>query len=411
MTAASPTLAPPPGPLRALRDGDWLTAERARIFTIAWLGVSAVVAVAWIALSRHGLDLLGKPIGTDFTSFWTASRIALSGHSSQVYDVAVHRAAQTRLFGHEVGYYAFFYPPIFLLICLPLAGLPYLASLSVWLAATGAAYARVTRAFLGERGGWVAVLAFPAVLINLGHGQNAFLSAALFGGAVLLWDRRPLLAGVLIGCLAYKPQLGLLIPVVLIAGGRWRVVAGAVLAVAALAGASWLAFGAETWRAFIAASPLARATLEQGLVGDAKMQSVFAAVRLLHGGVALAYAAQGLTALAAAAALVVMQRKAPRAAAEGPALIAASLLASPFLLDYDLILLALPLAWLTAQGLKTGFRPYEKTLLAVAYLAPALTRTIASATGVPLGPIVVVAVLWLVLRRWSDTAPAPAAAA
>jgi hypothetical protein len=410
MTAASPTASPEPGLLRALRDGDWLTAERARIFTIAWLGVSVVVAVAWIGLSRHGLDILGKPIGTDFISFWTASRIALSGRPSQVYDVAVHHAAQTQPFGREVGYYAFFYPPIFLLICLPLAGLPYLASLAAWLAATGAAYAKVVRGFLGGRGGWVAVFAFPAVLINLGHGQNAFLSAALFGGAVLIWDRRPFLAGILIGCLAYKPQLGLLIPIALLAAGRWRTIAGAAAAVAALAAASLAAFGVETWRAFIAASPLARAALEQGLVGDAKMQSVFAAARLLHGGLGLAYAVQVVTALAGAAALVAMQRKAPRAPAEGPALVAASLLASPFLLDYDLILLAIPLAWLTAQGLKTGFRPYEKTVLAAAYIAPALTRTIASATGVPLGPVAVAAVFILVLRRWAEPIDATSAA-
>lgn len=414
MTAASPEAAPAatprpePGLLRTLRDGDWLTAERAQFFARAWLATSVIVAAGWIALSRGGLDLLGKPIGTDFTSFWTASRIALSGHPQAAYDIATHHAAQTRLFGREVSYYAFFYPPIFLLICLPLATLPYLASLAAWLAATGAAYAKVARGFLGERGGWVAVLAFPAVLINLGHGQNAFLSAALFGGAVLIWDRRPILAGLLLGCLAYKPQLGLLIPVALLAAGRWRTIAGAASSVVGLAAVSVAVFGTATWRAFLAASPLARATLEQGLVGDAKMQSVFAAVRLLHGGVGLAYAAQTAVAIAVAAVLAVLSRKAPRAAAAGPALVAASLLASPFLLDYDLILLVIPLAWLAAEGLKGGFKPYEKTLLAIAYVAPALTRAFASAAGVPLGPLVVAAVLWLVARRWMDDARAPA---
>lgn len=411
MTAVSPAATPNEGPrlLRALRDGDWLTAERARIFAWAWLALSTAAVIGWAALSKGGVDPLGKPLGTDFASFWTASQLALSGHPEAAYDVAAHHAAQARLFGPSAPYYAFFYPPIFLLICLPLAGLPYLAALSAWLVATGAAYARVARGFLGEgRRAWIAVLAFPAVLIELGHGQNAFLSAALFGGAVLIWDRRPLLAGVLLGCLAYKPHLGLLIPIALLAAGRWRTIAGAAAAVVGLAAASLAAFGIGTWRAFLAASPLARASLEQGLVGDAKMQSVFSAVRLVHGGVGLAYVAQGAAAIAVAALLIALSRKAPQAAAAGPALVAASLLASPFLLDYDLILLAVPVAWLTGEGLKGGFRPYEKTILAAAYLAPALTRTIASAAGVPLGPVAVAAVLWLVARRWMDEAGAPA---
>ncbi|MDR3511476.1 MAG: glycosyltransferase family 87 protein [Caulobacteraceae bacterium] len=402
MIAPSPEPRREPLVLRALREGDWLTSERARLFCRTWLAVSVVVVAAWVLLARNGLDVLGKPIGTDFTSFWTASQLALSGHPAQVYDVAIHHQAQTRLFGRDTGYAAFFYPPIFLWICLPLASLPYLASLAAWLAATGAAYARVTRAFLGEAAGWVAILAFPAVLINAGHGQNGFLSAALFGGGVLLMNRRPMLAGALLGCLAYKPQLGLLIPIALLAAGRWRVIAGAAGAVLALAGLSVWAFGLATWRAFLAVSPLARAALEQDLVGYGKMQSVFAAIRLLHGGLALAYGAQALAALAACAALVFLQRKAPRAEAEGPALVAASLLASPFLLDYDLILLAIPLAWLTAQGLRTGFRSYEKTILAAGFILPAISRPLAMGAGVPLGPLVIAAVFWLVLRRWAQ---------
>jgi hypothetical protein len=406
-TAADPT--PAPHPLRFLRDADWLSGERARIFARLWLAISLIVAAAWVLLARHDLDILGKPLGTDFASFWTASQLALAGHPAAAYDIAAHHAAQTRLFGRDVGYYAFFYPPMFLWICLPLAALPYLASLGVWLGLTGAAYARVAREFLGRRGGWVTVLAFPAVLINVGHGQNGFLSAALFGGGALLLDRRPILAGMLLGCLVYKPHLGLLIPLALLAAGRWRSIAGAAAAALGLAGLSLWAFGADAWRGFLADSAIARMTLERGLVGDAKMQSVFAAVRLLHGGLGLAYAAQAVVAVGAGAALVACQRRAFRHPAEGPALVAAALLASPFLLDYDLILLAIPLAWLLAQGLESGFRPWEKIILAAGFMVPALSRTLATAVGVPTGPLVVAAVLWLVLRRWLEASDAPKA--
>jgi hypothetical protein len=390
------------GILDFLRDAAWLTGERALIVSRVWLGMSVVVALAWVMLAKHDVDLLGKPLGTDFASFWTASQIALGGHSANVYDPALHYAAQMRMFGRGVGYYAYFYPPVFLLICWPLAALPYLVSLAAWLAATGAAYARVVRAYLGERGSWIAIAAFPAVLINVGHGQNGFLSAALFGAGVLLLDRRPILAGALLGCLVYKPHLGLVIPVAMLASGRWRAILGAACAVVTLILLSVWAFGLDTWGAFLATSSLARAALEQHLVGDAKMQSVFAAVRLLHGSLGLAYGAQALVAVGACAALVLFQRRAPRAAAEGPALVTAALLASPFLLDYDLVLLAIPLAWLTARGLETGFRPWEKIVLAAGFMLPAVSRNIAGATGVPIGPIVILAVFWLLLRRWRD---------
>ena len=145
-----------------------------------------------------------------------------------------------RVFGRDVGYAAFFYPPMFLILCLPLGLLPYLASLAVWLAATGLAYVRVVRAWLGERLDALPALAFPAVLVNAGHGQNGFLSAALFGAGALWLERRPILAGVCFGCLVYKPQLGLMIPLALLAAGRWKTLAGAAGAAVAFSALSLL---------------------------------------------------------------------------------------------------------------------------------------------------------------------------
>ena len=82
-------------------------------------------------------------------------------------------------------------------------------------------------------------------------------------------------------------------------------------------------------------------------------------------------------------------------------MVCAALLASPFLLDYDLVLLAVPLAWLAAQGLKTGFLPWEKLILAAGFLLPAVARALAGALAIPLSPLVCAAVFWLLLRRWT----------
>jgi hypothetical protein len=388
-----------------LRDADWLTRDRAAAYCRIVFVMTFGLTLVWVARSHDAIDPAGKPLGTDFVSFWTASKIALGGRPAEVYDIAVHQAEQTALFSQDVGYSAFFYPPPFLLICLPLATLPYLWSLFAWLTVTGFAYWRVVRAWLGERFGMLPILAFPAVLSNLGHGQNAFLSVALLGGGALALNRRPILAGVLFGALVYKPHLAIVVPVALVAAQRWRTLFAAAAAAAAFCLLSTAIFGVQTWQAFLAASPKARIALEQNMVGNEKMESVFAAVRLLRGGLMPAYGLQIVVALAACAALVQLQRRSFRSAAEGPAIVAAALLASPFLLDYDLALLAVPLAWIARESLAGGFLTYEKTILAAAFILPALSRSIAAHAGIPVGPLVVVAVLGLVLRRAGAAAP------
>jgi len=382
-----------------LRRADWLTSQRARTYGWLLLAVTLAVVAIWVGSARSGIDPAGKPLGTDFTSFWTASRLALAGSPRGAYDVSAHHAQQIAIFGRDTGYAAFFYPPIFLLICLPLATLPYFVALAAWLAATGALYWRMARAWLGEAFGAMPVFAFPAVLINVGHGQNGFLSAALFGAGALWLDRRPIVAGLCLGALAYKPHLGIMIPIALAIGGRWRTFAAAAFAVLALAVASYGMFGIETWRGFLADSSLARQTLEQGLVGDAKMQSAFAAVRLWGGSLGWAYAVQAAVAALAAAGLVWLHRHAPRSGAEGPAMIVAALIASPFLLDYDLVILAAPLAWMLREGVKGGFIGWEKTILAAAFVLPAVSRMLATQGMLPLGPLVMAALLVAILRR------------
>jgi alpha-1,2-mannosyltransferase len=392
--------------MTCLRVAPWMTPARALAYCRILFFASLAIALCWIGLSRGGLDLAGKPLGTDFASFWAASKLAATGHPADVYDIGSHYRAQQELFGEDVGYAAFFYPPIYLLICLPLAMLPYGWSLLAWLGLTGCAYWRTVRRYLGTGFGTLPIVAFPAVLINAGHGQNGFLSTALFGAGALMLERRPVLAGICFGGLAYKPHLALLIPVALLAARRWTVLVAAGSTALALAALSVAVFGVETWKAFFAAAPLARAALEQGLIGPEKMQSTFAAIQLIGGGPSTAYAVQLAASLAAGAILVRLHLTPLRPAAEGPAMVAAALLASPFLLDYDLVLLAIPLAWLAREGLRTGFLPWEKLVLAAGFVLPAVSRTIAASLAIPSAPLVIAAVFLMVVRRCLMAEPA-----
>lgn len=400
-----------PADLVWLRDAAWLGRRRAVAYSKIVFLVFAIIASAWVCAGNGLVDPLGKPVGTDFVSFWAASSLALRGTPAAAYDVEQHHIAEQRAIGRpDIPYYAWFYPPIFLLIALPLALVPYGWSLAIWLALTGAGYVAVVRRLLPGREALWPALGFPAALVNVEHGQNAFLTVTLFGGGMLLLDRRPVLAGALLGAMAYKPQLACLIPLALIVSRRWTVLAAATATAGLLVAAAFALFGRDTIAAFFATSDLVRRTLEDGLVDWYKMQSLFAGMRLLGVSVTAAYAAQALLALAAVATVLVVWHKQASDAMKIAVLAAASLLISPFLLDYDLVLLAIPLAILIREGAGSGFLPWEKASLALAWLAPLVSRTIASVTHVGIAPLICGLLLAAALRRAWHSAEANAVA-
>jgi hypothetical protein len=138
--------------------------------------------------------------------------------------------------------------------------------------------------------------------------------------------------------------------------------------------------------------------LAQGLNGFAKMPTVFAAVRLLGGGAGLAAAGQILVAVCVLAVVARLAVRRPGGGAEGAMMAAAALLISPWGFDYDFLVLAGPLAWMMRRA-GGGFLPWEKLSLAAAYLVPLAMRGVATSSGVPLGPPVLVLLFYFVCRR------------
>jgi alpha-1,2-mannosyltransferase len=391
-----------------LKSGDWLTPARIRAYSLIVLAIGLAAAVVWIGLSEGGVDRNGKPLGTDFSSFYAAGSMALEGHAAAAYDFALHHVREQQVFGAATPYYAWLYPPIFFLIAAPLAWLPYPAALAVWQFGSLALYLAVIGAILrgvrtdpAVRHNWLLVAAaFPAVFINLGHGQNGFLSAALFGAALLALPARPLLAGILFAALAYKPQFGIAIPFALIAAGRWRTIGAACLTLAILIAITAFLFGIESWSAFLASAGVSRKILlEGGAVGFEKLQSAFAVVRLWGGGVTLAYAVQALISCAVIASIVWCWRSACDEAHKAALLVAGTLLASPHILDYDLIVLAVAIAFLAAHGLRDGFRPFEITLLGALWIVPLLARSMAGVLALPLGFLVIATFYMTILMQ------------
>jgi len=238
------------------------------------------------------------------------------------------------------------------------------------------------------------------VFINVGHGQNGFLTAALLGGALCLIDRKPWLAGVLIGLLAYKPQFGVLIPIALIASQRWSSSVAAAATIAALVALSFVTLGGDVWHAFRDSMNFTQTVvLEQGNTGWEKIQSVFSAARNLGATVHTAYAIQIALGLSLAATVAWLWRSDVAFELKASALATASLLATPYVLDYDLVVLAIAIAFFARHGFAHGFRDYEISILAAAWIVPLLSRGIAGVTGIPLGLIAMIALYSLTLHR------------
>jgi hypothetical protein len=386
---------------QALRSGRWLTAQRLTGYSLILLALGAVIMSVWVALSDGLIDRNGKPIGTDFSNVYAAGRLTWQGHPADAYDPVLQHQAESAVFdGRAVPFFGWHYPPFFFAIAFAVAALPYAFGLSLWLVASMAAYLAAIRAILPRRETLLVAAAFPAVLVNIGHGQNGFLTAALLGGALHLIERRPGLAGVLIGLLAYKPQFGVLIPVALLAGRRWSTIGAAAATVIALVVISIAALGTDVWHAFAASLNFTQTVvLEQGGTGWEKIQSAFAAARNWGADVSTAYAVQTALAIVLAATLAWLWHGASAFELKAAGLAVASLLATPYVLDYDLVVLAVAIAFLVRTGLMLGFRDYEISLLAATWLAPLLSRSIAGATGIPLGLIVLLALYISILCR------------
>jgi alpha-1,2-mannosyltransferase len=285
-------------------------------------------------------------------------------------------------------------------IILPLAMLPYAWSLIAWTVTTFATYLGVMWKIDPERDALWLAIAFPGAMVNLTNGQNGFLTLALLGGAILLLERRPILAGVLFGLICYKPQYGILVPIFLLVTGRWRAFASASITVIAFAGLSIAMFGAKTWLAFFnSISFTRRIVIEQGGPGFDKMQSAFGAARLWGFSVATAYGFQSAVSLIAALVVIRIWRRTAEFDLHAAALATGALLITPYMMDYDLVVLALPIAWLALEGRRSGFLPWEKSILAFSWFLPLFARSLAGHAMTPIAPLAMLLLLADIARR------------
>jgi arabinofuranan 3-O-arabinosyltransferase len=362
------------------------------LFVINASFLFAVYASHWWIYDSHGFG-----IPTDFVNVWSAGRLALEGHPAQAWDWDIQKQVQVLVLGQDYpGNFAWHYPPPFLFVAQFLAQLPYGVAFMGWAAASFVPYLAMMRATVGKPFGLLLAACFPVLINNATVGQNGFLTAALIGGTLCFLPMRPVLSGICLGLLTYKPQYGLLFPLVLIAASQWTVFITAAIVAAMLACVSLLAFGIESWQAFLHWMPMfSRAFLTEGRAPWFKLQSIFGLVRYLGGSEQLGWAFQWTMTAAVATTVVMIWRSRVRYSLKAASLAVGALLATPYLFLYDMMVLAIPVGYLVRLGLAHGFRAYEVPALGVAMFLILVFLF----TGLPVGLGATLIVGALVLRR------------
>ena len=352
------------------------------------------------------LDKQGVPVYHDFTFIFGAARLALHGKAAAISVPAVFIRTQQAIVGAgQVLFSNWGYPPIYLLILAPLAALPYLPAFFVWGTVTLLGYVAVIYLIVRRRPAIALALASPFAAWNFIAGQSGALTAALLGAALLTLDRRPMLAGVFIGCLTYKPHCGILVPLALLAGGQWRAIACAAVTTVILAVLSIAFFGIAPWLEFPRAlSAQADLNLFAASARWGLSQSVYGLMRYLDSGATVAWLAQALTTSATAVIVWLLWRAPIRPALKAAGLSVGSLIATPYVFAYDLAAIAVPIGFLAKDQIELGFlRGEQTTLLAIFGISVA---AFFMAGRAPVGAPLLFSLLYLILRRavWTPAA-------
>lgn len=343
----------------------------------------------------------GNPLGADFVTYWAAARLAVLDRASEIYQLAslarMEDVAQAGMTKHP----AWFYPPFFLLLLMPLGWLHYLVAYPLFAISSSLLFYASLRLWLPAAGFGIVVLAFPGLWRNLLDGQNGLLTASL--AALTCWwlPRHPRLAGISLGLLMIKPHLGLLFPLWLMRRRAWTTLASASLCVVVMALACTLLFGSDIWAGFADGLINGRHYLETRIPLH-RMPTIFALARSSGASLDQAWLAHGVVALLALLAVLRIWQRSEAADIQMAALVAGTLLLSPYLFDYDTAWLLLAAAGLLHQAGRTRWLPGERLWLLLAWLAPLypqLLLVVFFNLSLQIAPMLCLALLLLLLRR------------
>ena len=369
--------------------------------------------IVWGGLHKPALlDLSKKPVGSDFLTYWAASKVARTRPPVAVFSREAMTEVEREVIGAEISPRIWNYPPSFLLMVLPLSLLPYLFSFLIWLAVTCGGYVYVMRRIITKHpAAWLCLL-FPGAVSNFLYGQNGFLSTAFLGLGLLLLDRHPFVGGSVLGLLSYKPQMACLIPLALTAGRCWQALAGALTAAVGLALASLLWLGSEVWLGFFKNLPLAAGLMDKAHLWE-KMPTVFAAARSAGASHQLAMFIQAVSTALVIIAVARVWSRGVSLPSRCSVLVCGVILATPYAFAYDLTILALPFAWLGWEAYTNDSIAGESCLLLVwaglSWFSLGLPGILTWVGNLPLSQAALIAMFLLAIYRADRPYTSPSA--
>jgi hypothetical protein len=211
----------------------------------------ALLEVGYLLSSRLPYDPIGYLVGRDFVNTWVGAQLALTGDPGRFFEPHVYNALLKDHFGAGYPLHVWSYPPHFLLLIWAFGFLPYMPAYVLYSALGLILYLWVVSDGQPRADHLLLLVLAPAVTVNIWSGQTGFLVAALLVGGLIQLDRRPVLAGILFGMLTIKPQLGILLPLMLLLTSRWRTILAATATTALLLAVTTVAFGPQVWTAYV----------------------------------------------------------------------------------------------------------------------------------------------------------------
>jgi hypothetical protein len=360
---------------RAAADARLATLSGKRLWQIVGFGAAmtliftfSMVATAFLTTSETGVEPGTRALDMDFRVFWAAARLAFEGEPLAAFDMArlseVHRFFDDR-------WLPWVYPPGYLVLIAPLGALAFAQAFLVTTLVSLALIAFAVRPFVGgNRAVWLAMALSPAYIAALVIGQNSLIWLACFLAALAaLRDGRWLLAGVFIGLLTLKPQLGVMILVALLAAGLWRTILAASVTAILLAAIPTLLVGLDYWPLFLdRLSEQGDRVLSGIKTTNLMVGSFYLMVRAGVPPETALMAQTGLAVLCALAVFLVWRSDRVGFDAKAATLATAIFLSAPYLWFYEAALMAVAGLFLFRAGLLDRTPRWQLALLALFWL-------------------------------------------
>lgn len=374
---------------------DRIFTERRIRFYGSGVAVAYSLSLAWRLV--HGQWVIlpdGRLRCVDFGWMWLSGRFAVSGDPAQIFDYSTFSAAQLALFGHNNCPFItpYVYPPTYLFVTYFLGFMPYLIAFGTWVLATLFLYGTAVYTIIPRRAAVIAAMCPFCVAVNADFGHNGFITAALIGISLAFLERRPWLSGIFLGLLSYKPHIGVLFPLALLASRNWRTLASATAATVILGIAAVFAFGPEGWASFFHTLVDRQSTLSPDSAVPLALHSVFGLLGWLETSGPVSWGGHLIVAAIVALTVWVVWAKPIPFSLKAAVLCIGSAMVPPYILFYDLCILTIAAAFLVRDGMSRGFLPGERTVILICFAALFLVQ-------VPIGPVVCAALFSLTVRR------------